>query len=196
MDNVELEGLIVQNFAEKMNNLLNFIVELFKKCKNNGKELINETLLQIGLNMIRSKNTVHTMEKFALNSYQYWNEIKSRDDSFFLKNMDSIFADPDNSSNLNIFKKLLFARNKLGDRIVTDADRNQIWDYIHIFIGLVIEYIHYHRQPLQIVTYGRRSVLMEGVYQNESYLAGLELDDFAVRSMYNVQLIFPLPKMK
>lgn len=132
-------------------NLIDFgylIKELLSICHSKGCNVINPVILTIGINYVANMDKVKIIENFIEYSHLVWDKIVSRDETFF--------ADKENGKKLfselpiDIVEQiyvLLISKDSNGNSIITEEDKNSVWDYADSWVKICIKYIHDKRKP-------------------------------------------------
>ncbi len=137
----------IEKFASNMDDFITFIISLFNDCERNGCTIVPNFLLSVGVKQVKSYGTRELVEYFATCSHEHWDSMHNKEEKYFDENMDSVFKGLQ-MSNVNAFKLLLEAKDKNGELIVIGDDRNNIWEYLHAFVRIIIVFIHQERQPI------------------------------------------------
>ena len=74
-----------------------------------------------------------------------WDKIKERDETFFVENVASIFEHLPMDS-VNLFKDLYLTKDKMGQNVISQKLKNEIWSLFDAMIKISIKYIHKHRE--------------------------------------------------
>lgn len=85
------------------------------------------------------------IEKFIKKTYNYWDLINAKDESFFLDHAAELFTHFD-SDQVNAFK-MLFQNDDHGEAYIEDDDKLALWKFFTRLIQQGMEIIHLMRNP-------------------------------------------------
>lgn len=149
----------VSKFAKNIEEFINMLREIFNDCKESGCQIVPDILLEIGIREIKSYATREIIESLIDCSNYHWEEMHEKNESYFEKNLALIFSGL-KMENVGLFKKLLVAQDENGELIVTDIDRDNIWNYLHAFIKLTLSFIHEERGPMLKIVVNQQGKIM------------------------------------
>jgi hypothetical protein len=141
------EETTIGRFANNVSDFTNYLRELFDDCKDSGCQVVPDVLLDLGIQVIESYATRDLIESLIESSKDHWDHIHSKNEKYFDDNLDSVFSGL-KMTNVGLFKKLLTAADEQGEFIVSMVDRENIWDYLHAFVKLSLQFIHEERVPM------------------------------------------------
>lgn len=133
-------------FVENVKGMSEMIIDLIDSVQKQGHPTISPVMVKLGVAFILSKNPIDIIQNFINRSYPHWNEILSRDETFFVKHANSIFGDVPSDS-VDAFKELFTLRDDNEEFVVNKDDREAIWEYFDSLIKISIKYIHENRGP-------------------------------------------------
>jgi len=132
-----------ERFMTNILDLTNLVHELATICWDAGRKDINPHMVAIAENFLERYDPVTLIEIFIEHSYDHWDKIRERDETFFINNAHVIFQHlPVDSSNINAFKVFFEAKNDKGEHIIIQDDRNAIWDIFDSLVKICIKYVH------------------------------------------------------
>lgn len=93
------------------------------------------------------KNTV-LIEEFISKSYQHWDKIKEKEESFFLENAGDIFAflPPER---VKAFTNLFHTKDHNGKCIVRDKLKEILWNHLHGMVKICIQYVYKNKKTIE-----------------------------------------------
>lgn len=144
MSNIKPEE---ERFYDNLEILINCIEYNFKNIS--AKTGINIS----AVNMIPAVKTFlptfsknYIIEMFIDKSHQKcWNIINERNEEYFLNNASTLLSFIP-SNNVNVFKDLFLAKNEDGEFILTDKDKETIYNLLDILIKISIKYVYRMRK--------------------------------------------------
>jgi hypothetical protein len=124
---------------------------LVQKCVTDlnkaGYNSINPMTVQFATTMIGGFDKVYLIQGFIDKSHkECWDQIKKRDEDFFVKNAGEIFSMLP-AERVNLFRDVFLIRTPEGKSVVPLESKNQMWDLFDALIKISIKYIHRNRQP-------------------------------------------------
>ena len=140
-----------ERFLANVLDLSDLVHELTTICWDEGVKDVNPILVLGARAYLSGYNKIDLLETFITYSNEYWEEIKSRNENFFIEHAKEIFKHlPVKQSNISAFKLLFTAKNKDGEYIVESEDRDAIWDMFDSLVKICIKYIH-RKRKVQLV---------------------------------------------
>ena len=83
------------------------------------------------------------IETFITHSHKFWEEIRLRNEIFFIEHSGEIFGKlPVEKDNIDAFKMLFTSKNKNGESVIEEDDRDAIWEMFGSLVKICIKYIH------------------------------------------------------
>jgi len=163
-------------FRANMIIMYNVLHDILSECKQRKQNVLDPRLAKLGFDGLLKKYTPQQLvEHYISESLPYWQEICNRNEDFFSEHADNIFNSLlSEFSSLGvsgtIFHDLLTAKDRRG-KIVTDDDKNCIWDLLQSFIKISIKHVHETRKPFSRVKDGKT----QKVYARSSYMAYVDV---------------------
>lgn len=148
-------------FRTTVLELTDLIHELTTICYDEGVQTMNPSLIVLGKSYLAGLDKTDVIKAFINNSYgqegvNYWDEVRERNEQFFIKHSDQVFANvPVGKGNMTAFKTLFTAKDDSGDFIINDEDRDAIWDMFFSLIKICIKYIHRVRECVLVEIDGK-----------------------------------------
>lgn len=139
-------------FRTTVLELTDLIHELSSICWEEGIKSMNPSLIVLAKGYISGLDKIDLITAFINNSYgpqnnNYWDEIRERNETFFIEHSDSVFANvPVGKGNMTAFKTLFTAVDEDGKNIIIQEDRDAIWDMFYSLVKICIKYIHRVRE--------------------------------------------------
>ena len=135
-----------ERFSKNIVDLTSLLHELIGDCHKLGKTKIEPALILIAGGIIEAYNKVNIIENFIFYSYEFWDQISKKEESFFTENCAKVFRDLP-KDHVGAFKDLFEATDNQGNPIIIQDDKNAIWDYFDSLIKICIKYVHRIRGP-------------------------------------------------
>lgn len=132
-----------ERFITNILDLTALVHELATVCWDAGTKDLNPQLILFAESYLKGYNPVELIEIFIKHSCDHWAQIKAREEEFFIKNAHVIFQHlPIDTSNINAFKILFTATNSKGEHVISQTDRDAIWDMFDSLVKICIKYVH------------------------------------------------------
>lgn len=131
----------IERFYDNMMIFSNVIEQLIIRLNNEGHTDIPSGLLGIAIAMLKGYDKTESIQKFIRNSHKHWSEILKKDDDLISENTMLIFTAVPTSYRENLHK-CFKEKDKDGNLIITSAERESIWVFLHSLIRISIKYIH------------------------------------------------------
>lgn len=128
-------------FHETCISFIDLIHELILELYEKNKTTINPSLIELIKHNIQIYNNMELINTFISKSHIYWDNIRKREESFFIDHSNNIFGEI-SMQHVNTFK-FIFQNN-----ILSDIDKQCIWDYMDSMVRISIKYIHKNRKPV------------------------------------------------
>ena len=166
------------------------VVGLIQLCRDTvsdayemGYRTIDPGLLDVAARIVGKWDKKDLINRFILKSCSYWEQIHTKDEEFFKKNMSSIF-DGIPTINTDAISELFSAVDpKTQQPVVTDDDREGVWEFLISMVKICIKYIHQNRQPILYNVDGN----LKPFYKSEFFME-IPLEKYASR--FGVKLQF------
>lgn len=170
-------------FHQNVLALTELVHDIVINVHERGFEIVNPNLIGLVNGFLKGYNKTKLIRSFITYSYPHWDQIRIRDSHFFDKNAMEIFRDlPIN--NVDAFKSLYTLKDKNGNDVIADDDREAVWDFFHSLVKIGIKYIHQGRQPaIRTDTHGVKKPIYVAHFFDE-----IELEKHA--KLWNVELEF------
>lgn len=133
-----------EKFNLTLTELLDITQEIIEELNSQKKTNIETGLLLLASGFLASfKDKTKIIEGFIKHSFNYWEKIRIKDESFFVNNCNQIFEGfmGEHAIHLNAFKELF------DKRLISTDQKNIIWDYFHSMVRISIKYVHRIRGP-------------------------------------------------
>ena len=129
-----------ERFFMNVEGLFQLISELVNSAYESGYKIVSPYLVNFaGFVLFRlDKNFV--IETFIEKSHTHWEEIRLKDEEFFLSSAGTVFAGLPLDS-VNAFKELFLLKNKSGERFVSEDDRDALWEYFESLVRISIHFL-------------------------------------------------------
>lgn len=169
----------IEKFADNVDFFIELLQDIFKDCKDSGCQIVPDILLDLGIKSIKSFTTRDLIESFIEHSNKYWVKIYQKDQDFFEKNLDTVF-DGLKMQNVGLFQKLLKARDEKDELVVSNTDRENIWDILHSFVRLALKFIHEQRRPKTkvIIDLNSKKVIRKGAIYAGTYFPDIQIGKY------------------
>ncbi len=132
-----------ERFLTNVLDLTALVHELATTCWNSGTKDINPQLVFIAEKYLENYDKISLIETFIKHSHPHWDEIKNRNEEFFIEHAHILFKHlPIDSNNINAFKVFFTAIDENGENIIIEEDRDAIWDIFDSLVKICIKYVH------------------------------------------------------
>ena len=132
-----------ERFKANVLDLSDLIHELASQCWDEGVKDLNPMLLMAAKAYLGGYDKIELIETFIKYSNEYWGEIKNRNEDFFKLHSRNVFGKlPVGEGNINGFKILFESKDKDGNFMICQDDRDAIWDMFDSLVKICIKYIH------------------------------------------------------
>lgn len=137
-----------ERFSANIKSLTDLVHELTSMCWDAGNKQINPTLIMLAGAYLSSFNKVELIEIFIENTHEIcWEKIRNRNENFFIEHSEQIFGKlPISQGNIDAFKILFTAKDQKGESIISDEDKDAIWDHFGTLVKICIKYVHRVRE--------------------------------------------------
>lgn len=136
-----------ERFSINMGGLSDLVHELVSTCWESGIKDINPILIPLAKSYLINYDKVELIETFINHSHNFWEEIRLKNENFFIEHSTDIFGKlPVESGNIDAFKMLFTSKNKNGNPIIIQEDREAIWVYFGCLVKICIKYVHRIRE--------------------------------------------------
>jgi len=137
MSNVSQVDKFVQVLTELFDNFVIIIDDLNQRGLTKMTGLLVDTVKKVA--MSRDKHFI--IDKFVINTFPYWDNIKSKDDDFFLNNSTKIFGEEYSNDERFNSLKLVFSKDAHGKYLLDEDTRNVIREFLFSLIRISIKYV-------------------------------------------------------
>ena len=135
-----------ERFRTNILDLGALVHELTTNCWNAGRREVAPQLVAMGEDYIKKYESKKIIETFINHSYTFWEQIRLKEEEFFIKNAHVVFQQlPIKSENINAFKMLFTAKDDTGKDIVIEDDRLAMWEIFASLVKISIKYVHKSR---------------------------------------------------
>ena len=132
-----------ERFSANSNDLSNLVHELTTKCWEEGHKEINPILINLAQAYLNSLDKVLLIETFINHSHDFWEEIRLKNENFFISHSGEIFGKlPVDQGNIDAFKMLFTSKDKNGEDLIEEEDREAIWEIFGSLVKICIKYVH------------------------------------------------------
>lgn len=130
----------VERFFMNVEGLFQLISELVNSAYQSGYKVISPYLVNFAGFVLFKLDKNFVLKTFIEKSHKHWEQIRLRDEDFFINYAGQVFAGLP-LDDVNAFKELFLLKTKLGERFVSDDDRDAIWDYFESLVRISIHYL-------------------------------------------------------
>jgi hypothetical protein len=157
-----------ERFMANVLDLSDLVHELTSICWDEGFKDVNPTLIVLAKAYLSNYDKVELIETFITYSNEYWDEIKKRNENFFIEHSGKIFAHlPVGKGNISAFKMLFTTKDKDGNPVINNNDRDAVWDMFDSLVKICIKYIHRVREC--VVARNEETGKMRPMYKNNKF---------------------------
>lgn len=130
----------VDRFFMNVEGLFQLISELVNSAYQSGYKVVSPYLVNFTGFILFKMNKDYVIRTFIEKSHKHWNEIRVKDEDFFLNHAIHVFSGLP-LDDVNSFKELFLLKTAAGDRFVSDDDRDAIWEYFESLVRISIHYL-------------------------------------------------------
>lgn len=132
-----------ERFSTNSNDLSDLVHELTSKCWDNGHREIQPLLINLAQAYLNSLDKTVLMETFITHSHNFWEEVRLRNENFFVEHSGEIFGKlPVEQGNIDAFKMLFTSKDANGGPLIEEEDRDAIWEMFGSLVKICVKYIH------------------------------------------------------
>jgi len=140
-----------QKLKEVLSDLANLMIELIGICYEEGKTPITPGLVEfVKIHYVDKYRIDDMMDNFIKYTRLHWKKIEKRDEAYFINDAIKIFGDIP-SDQVNITKVLFESKGEKNESIISQEDKNAIWDMVTSMVRISIVHIHKSRKPIRDV---------------------------------------------
>ncbi len=125
----------VERFKANLDAISDLIHDLVVKANQQGCTVVSSLMVSIGTVYLKAQNPDQLIISFIDRSYIYWDKIHVKDEKFFDENMGTVFSGISKASS-DAFVLLATAKDKTGNSIITNDDREDIWEYMRSVVKI------------------------------------------------------------
>lgn len=136
-----------ERFHKNCIAMVSLVQHCVRELNKAGHSSINDLTLSMASTVISSFDHTYLIQGFIENSHvECWDQIKKRDEDFFLKNASSIFKQLP-VEQINLFADLFRIKDVNGNSVIPQADKDKLWAIFDAMIKICIKYVHRNRAP-------------------------------------------------
>lgn len=136
-----------ERFMINVLDLSDLVHELTSQCWEMGVKEINPMLIVAARAYLSNYDKKELIETFTTYSHTYWEEIRNRNENFFIEHSHKIFSHlPIGKGNIDAFKMLFTSKDENGEFVICQDDRDAVWDMFDSLTKICIKYIHRIRE--------------------------------------------------
>lgn len=159
-----------ERFAKNAVVMATAVHECITTLFNNGHTEINPAMSGLAISVIGGMDKDYLIKSFIEKSHaSCWDEIKQRNEKFFINNASEIFRLP--IDQINLFKGIYTATDSKGNSLIPSSTKDQIWALFDAMVKISIKYIHKHRKPYSISSPEGLRHLYGGEFMNDVNLS-------------------------
>lgn len=133
----------VERFFMNVEGLFQLISELVNSAYQSGHKIVSPYLVNFAGFVLFKLDKEFVLKTFIEKSHKHWEQIRVRDESFFVHSAGNVFAGLPLDA-VNAFKELFILQQSNGERFVTEDDRDAMWDYFESLVRISIHYLQEH----------------------------------------------------
>ncbi len=135
-----------ERFATNIKGMSDLLYELISAAYARGHQKINPQLITMAGLYISGIDKTVLIDTFITHTYtDCWDQIRRREDKFFIENASKIFGKlPIQSEQIDAFKYLFTTSDKNGP-LITEEDKTAIFDIASSLVKIAIKYTHRKR---------------------------------------------------
>lgn len=134
-------------FDKTLKELTELVKELIGDVYAAGHNIINPIAIDLGSAWLNQRyNKVQIIQGFVKYSHPHWDMIKDRNEIFFSEHASAIFGGLA-GNHVDTFKTLFTMKDRKGNFVIAQDDRNAIWDFFDSMVKISIRYVFKNRKP-------------------------------------------------
>ena len=119
-------------FKANITALTSLIIDIIADCNDRGYEGIDAGVINKASQYISKFDNHELVRNYILYSYEFWPQMKEKNDDFFAKNCGKIFgflplAESEITFFTSVFSKLANARDSNGDLFLDEEYKEDLW---------------------------------------------------------------------
>ncbi len=174
-----------ERFQKNAKIMAEAVLEAIQTLYKLGYQTIDPNMVILVVTVISSLDKHYLIRGFIENSHEKcWDEIKKRDEVFFVKNACDIFKYLP-MDKVNLFKDLFQTKDSHGQSVIDQDLKNQIWALFDAMIKISINYVHIGRGAYSCAT----TKGIKNSYKNK-FFDNIDITTHA--NIWKVNLEFPL----
>jgi len=144
MDNPSEEDRFIANVKV----LTDLVHELTSMCWDAGHKKVNPILINLAGAYLSGLDKNELIETFINHTHAVcWEEIRNRNENFFIEHTNEIFGQlPVEQGNIDAFKMLFTSKDENGDSVISEDDKEAVWDMFSSLVKICIKYVHRVRE--------------------------------------------------
>jgi hypothetical protein len=140
MPSSNLKPNTVDRFFMNVEGLFQLISELVNSAYQSGYKIVSPYLVNFAGFVLFRLDKKFVIDTFIEKSHNHWEEIRVKDEEFFISSAGTVFAGLPLDS-VNAFKELFLLKTKTGERFVSEDDRDALWEYFESLVRISIHYL-------------------------------------------------------
>jgi hypothetical protein len=129
-----------ERFFMNVEGLFQLVSELVNSAYQSGYKIVSPYLVNFAGFVLFKLDKEFVLKTFIEKSYKHWEQIRVRDEDFFVTSAGNVFAGLPLDS-VNAFKELFLLKTSTGERFVTEDDRDAMWDYFDSLVRISIHWL-------------------------------------------------------
>lgn len=136
-----------ERFSKNASIMTQAIQESVSKLYKEGYKTVDPNMVALAAGFISAFDKNFLIQGFIQNSHNTcWDKIKERDEDFMINNSGDIFKYLP-MDKVSLFRDLFLTKDDMGESVVPDSLKEQLWDILGAMVKISIKYIHKHRSP-------------------------------------------------
>ena len=137
-----------ERFIANVECLTDLVHELTSMCWDAGHKQVNPMLIQLAGAYVKNLNKTELIETFIDHTHEIcWEEIRNQNENFFIEHTNEIFGKlPVEKGNIDAFKMLFTSKDADGNSVISDDDKQAVWDMFASLVKICIKYVHRVRE--------------------------------------------------
>ena len=140
MSNLNRKPNTSERFFMNVEGLFQLISELVNSAYQAGHKIVSPYLVNFAGFVLFRLDKSFVIDTFIEKSHTHWDEIRLKDEDFFVSSAGTVFAGLPLDS-VNAFKELFLLKTKTGERFVSEDDRDALWEYFESLVRISIHYL-------------------------------------------------------
>ncbi len=145
-----------ERFYITFEGTIKLISELNRSCYVKGYKQVAPGLVVMAEKYLSGLDRTVLIESFIEKSHIYWEQIRLKNEDFFMKSAKEIFGDIPLVDLPSALTNLFSGVDEKGNRIIPKEDRDALFSFFSSMVKICIKHIHEERGPVAVNRYTKK----------------------------------------